>query len=286
MGTALEPAERGEIFRVLTQFQLYRSDQLPQSDGTFAHNVINGLLSNLVFPHLLRAFGDRPVPKGFVLYAVQIIMHSKDELNDVLINEDVKLDVICEIDKSGPEDSDEALICDIEEIVSIHELDRDPDAATISLILTRAGWLGKFDVIYNRRIAQQKLKRALKFLNDSIKENNSLESRYDLLWSGCELLGESMLLLHNMLRPKSTHQQIRKELGHLLRRHNSAYIEEYNEIAQIRESLRYGLPHPDRSAEAKRKIMHLQDASMEFAAFAIGFLERRQVSAGAAGDPP
>lgn len=47
----------------------------------------------------------------------------------------------------------------------------------------------------------------------------------------------------------------------------------------IRENLRYGPPHPDRSGEAKKKLEHLQDASMEFAAFAIGFLGQRQVSA-------
>ena len=52
----------------------------------------------------------------------------------------------------------------------------------------------------------------------------------------------------------------------------------------MRESLRYGPPPPDLSAEAEKKMAHLQDVSMEFAAFAIGFLEGRQVAAGA-GDP-
>ena len=130
----------------------------------------------------------------------------------------------------------------------------------------------------------QKLHRALKFLNDSIQDSNSLESRYDLLWSGCELLGECMLLLHNILPPRSRHWKIQKTLGPLLRQYGLSYIEEYNEIALIRDSLRYGPPHPDRSDEAKEKMARLQDASMEFAAFAIGFLGRRRVGAGA-GDP-
>ena len=284
VGTALEPAEKGEVVRILTQFELYRGEQLSQDDGIFVKNVIHGLLSNLVYPLVLRAFGDRPVPKDFDLYAVHIIMYSKAELNEVIINEDVKLDLVCEPARKGLKGGDEVLVKDIKEIISINEPNRDPDAAAISLFRINGNWLGKFDAIYNRRIVHQKLERAVRFLKDSIQECNSLESRYDLLWSGCELLGECMLLLHNTLKPKSSHKQIQKMLGHLLRLHNLSYIEEYNEIAQIRKSLRYGLPHPDRSAEAKKKIRRLQDASMEFAAFAIDFLGRRQVSAGT-GDP-
>ena len=280
VGTALEAAKKGEIFHVLTQFQLYRSEQLSQNDGIIAQNAIHGLLSNFVYPLVLRSFGDRPVPKNFDLYAVQIIMYSKEEQNDVLINEDVRLSLACLPTRNGLKDGDAVLVKDIKEIALINELDRDPDAAAISLVLTSSGWLGKFDAIYNRKTVHQKLKHAVKFLKDSIRDTDtSLESRYDLLWSGCELLGECMLLLHNMLKPRSSHKQIQKALGDLLRMHNSSYIEQYNEIAQIRESLRYGPPHPDRSGEAKRKLEHLQDASMEFAAFAIGFLGRRQVSA-------
>ena len=283
VGTALESAEKGEVVRILTQFELYRIEQLSQDDGIFVKNVIHGLLSNLVYPLVLRAFGDNPVPKDFDLSAVQIIMYSKAELNEVIINEDVKLDLVCKPAHKGLKGGDEVLVKDIKEIVSINEPNRDPDAAAISLFRINGNWLGKFDAIYNRRIVHQKLERAVRFLKDSIQDSNTLESRYDLLWSGCELLGECMLLLHNTLKPKSSHKQIQKMLGQLLRLHNLSYIEEYNEIAQIRESLRYGL-RPDRSAEAKKKIRRLQDASMEFAAFAIGFLGRRQVSAGA-GDP-
>ena len=279
-GALLGTPNEDRRVNVLTQFRLYRGEQLSQSDGIFAHNVINGLLTDLVFPLLLRALGDRPIPRDFALYAVQITMHSKEGLNDVLINEDIKMDLTCRIDKKGHKDGDEVLVGDMREIASIRELDCDPDAATISLLRINGSWLGKFDVIYNRDIVRQKLKRALKFLNDSIRDDVNLESRYGLLWSGCELLGESMLLLHNMLKPRSSHRQIRGVLGQLLRWHNFSYIEDYDEIARIRESLRYGPPHPDRSAEAKKKIIRLQDASMEFAAFAINFLGGRQVSAG------
>ena len=283
-GALLELPNEDEPADILTQFGLYRDEQLLQSGGIFTRNVINDLLSNLVFPRLLRAFGGRPVPEGFDIYAVHIIMRSKLELNDVLINEDVKLDVIRETDKQDHEDGDGVFAAGTQKITSISESDRDPDAAVISLLRINDSWFGKFDLIYNRGIVHQKLERAVKFLNDSIQDNNSLESRYDLLWSGCELLGECMLLLHNILPPRSRHWQIQKTLGPLLRQYNSTYINEYNEIAQIRESLRYGPPHPDRSGEAKKKMAHLQDASMEFAAFAIGFLGGRQVSA-SDGDP-
>ena len=284
VGTALESAEKGEPVRILTQFELYRSEQLSQGDGIFARNIIHGLLSNLVYPLVLRAFRDRAIPKDFDLYAVQITMHSKPELNEVMINEDAKLGLVCTPTRQDLKGGDEVFAKDIKDIISISEPDRDPDAATISLFRINGNWLGKFDAIYNRGIVHQKLERAVRFLKDSLQDSNTLESRYDLLWSGCELLGECMLLLHNMLKPKSSHKQIQKTLGQLLRPHNLSYIEEYNEIAQIRESLRYGPPHPDRSREAKKKMVRLQDASMEFAAFAINFLGGRQVSAGA-GDP-
>ena len=285
VGALLGPPNEDKRVNVLTQFELYRGEQMQQGDGLFASNVIDGLFTNLVYPHVLRALGGQPVLKDFVLYAVQIVMHSDERLNDILINEDVKLDVHCKLTRSGLKDGDAVLVRDIEEIVSITESDRDPDAAAISLLLINGNWLGKFDVIYNRAIVRQKLKRALRFLNDSIRDDNSLEGRYDLLWSGCELLAECMLLLHNMLKPKSPHKQIRESLGQLLRLHNFSYIDEYDEIVQIRESLRYGPPHPDRSREAKKKMAHLQDASMEFAAYAIGFLGGRQAGAGDAGDP-
>ena len=283
-GALLELPNEGERAKILTQFDLYRREQLSQGDGIFERNVIHNLLSNLVFPLLLRAFGGQPIPSNFNLYAVQITMHSKKEQNDVLINEDAKLDVIHRANKGGPRCGNAVPAGGTQEISLISELDRDPDTATISLFRINGDWLGKFDVIYNRGTVHQKLRRALKFLNDSIQDSNSLESRYDLLWSGCELLGECMLLLHNILPPRSNHRKIQKTLGPLLRQYGLSYIEEYKEIALIRESLRYGPPHPDRSGEAKEKMARLQDASMEFAAFAIGFLGRRQAGAGA-GDP-
>lgn len=280
VGVPTEPGKAGGRVDILTQFNLYRSEQLSQNDGIFAQNVIHRLLSDYVYPLILRASGEWPDPKDFGLYAIQILMHSREELNDVLVNEDVKLRVGCRLEREGAGPGDEVFVGDLKEIVSIGEVDRDPDAAAISLLRVRGQWFGKFDVIYNRNIAHQKLKRALRFLDDSTREDASLESRYNSLWSGCELLAESALLLHNMLKPKSTHKDIKKGLEQLLKNHDMSYIEGYAEIAQIRDSLRYGPPHPDRSDEAKRKMSRLLNESLEFAFFAIRFLEGRQVVIG------
>lgn len=277
VGVALRSAKKGDSADILTQFELYRGEQLSQGDGIFAQNVIYRLLSDHVYPLILRVSEEWPEPRDFGLYAVQVVMHSREELNDVLVNEDVRLRVACQLEREGARKGDKVLVKDIKEIDSIAEVDRDPDAATISLLRVRGQWFGKFDVIYNRGIVHQKLKRALKFLNDSAREDASLEGRYNSLWSGCELLAESALLLHNMLKPKSTHENIKKGLEQLLKNHNMPYIEEYVEITQIRDSLRYGPPHPDRTREARRKMARLLDKSLEFAFFAISFLERRQV---------
>lgn len=278
VGMALKSPKKGSRVDILTQFELYRDEQLSQSEGIFAQNIIHELLSNQVYPLILRASDEWPNLKDFVLYAVQIVMNSKKELNDMLVNEDVKLRVLCQTARKGVKEGDEVFENDIKEIISIGEIGRDPDAAIISLLCVRGRWFGKFDLIYNRNIVHQKLKRALKFLNDSMREDASLEARYNSLWSGCELLAESTLLLHNMITPKSTHKSIKRGLDQLLKSHSMPYIEEYTEIAQIRDSLRYGPPHPDRSREAKEKMAHLLDKSLEFAFFAIHFLERRQVS--------
>ena len=285
VGTALRSAKKGSSVDILTQFELYKDEQLSQSDGIFAQNAIHRLLSDQVYPLILRVSEEWPDPRDFGLYAVQIVMHSREELNDVLVNEDVRLRVLCQLEREGARKGDKVLVKDVREIDSIAEVDRDPDAATISLLRVRGQWFGKFDVIYNRGIAHQKLKRALKFLNDSAREDASLEGRYNSLWSSCELLAESVLLLHNMLKPKSTHESIRKRLEQLLKNHNMPYIEEYVEIAQIRDSLRYGPPHPDRTREAKRKMARLLDKSLEFAFFAMNFLERRQVGIGSDDTP-
>ena len=280
VGVALRSAKKGDSADILTQFELYRGEQLSQGDGIFAQNVIYRLLSDHVYPLILRVSEEWPEPRDFGLYAVQIVMHSKEELNDVLVNEDVRLRVLCQTSRKDIKAGDYVLLKDIDEIVSISDVDRDPNTATISMLHVNGKWFGKFDVIYNRGIAHQKLKLALKFLNDSTREDVSLEVRYNSLWSGCELLAESALLLHNMLKPKSNHKSIRKGLEQLLKNHNLPYIKEYIEIAQIRESLRYGHPHPDRSCEGEKKMAHLLDKSLEFAFFAMNFLERRQVGIG------
>ena len=285
MGVALRSAKKGGSADILTQFELYRGEQLSQGDGIFAQNVIHRLLSDHVYPLILRVSEEWPEPRDFGLYAVQIVMHSREELNDVLVNEDVRLRVLCQLEGKGAREGDKVLVKDVKEIVSIAEVDRDPDVAAISLLRVRGQWFGKFDVIYNRGTAHQKLKRALKFLNDSTREDASLEGRYNSLWSGCELLAESALLLHNMLKPKSTHKSIRKGLEQLLKNHNMPYIEEYVEIEQIRDSLRYGPPHPDRTREGEKKMARLLDKSLEFAFFAMNFLERRQVGIGSADTP-
>ena len=285
VGVALRSAKKGSSADILTQFELYRAEQLSQGDGIFAQNVIHRLLSEQVYPLILRVFEEWPDPKDFGLYAVQIVMHSKEELNDVLVNEDVRLRVLCQTSRKDIKAGDYVLLKDIDEIVSISDVDRDPNTATISLLHVNGKWFGKFDVIYNRGIAHQKLKLALKFLNDSTREDTRLEVRYNSLWSGCELLAESALLLHNMLKPKSNHKSIRKGLEQLLKNHNIPYIEEYVEIEQIRDSLRYGPPHPDRTREGEKKIARLLDKSLEFAFFAISFLERRQVGIGSDDTP-
>ena len=285
VGTALGPAKEGSCVDVLTQFELYRREQLSQRDGIFEQNIIHKLLSDQVYPLILRAFEEWPDPKNFVLYAVQITMHPKEELNDVRVNEDVRLRVLCRATRGGIRKGDDVFLKDIKEIVSISEVDRDPDAAAISLLQINGRWFGKFDLIYNRKTSQQKLRRALKFLSDATNEDIHLESRYDLLWSGCELLAESALLLHNILKPKSTHKNIQKGLEQLLKNHNVSYSKEYAEIAQIRESLRYGPPHPDRTREGEKKMARLLDKSLEFAFFAMNFLERRQVGIGSDDTP-
>ena len=288
LGAALESAGPGHPSSALVRFELYNETSGSESTRIFARSVIHGILCDYVYPYVLETFKDKNIPRDFYLYAAHLEMHPDESKNRILINEDSRLKLVCRV-KKNLEYNDPVCDGDIQELLKIESIATDPNAASISLVRLHGRWYGKVDLVYNRKVVREKVDRAIKFLNSAVTANddNNMPSLYESLWSACELLAESMHLLHRQLPIKSKHRDIFSALKSFDKLHNLNFAGPYLTIKQIRESMRYGAPHPDRQDEARQKAQALLDECLSFFAFAHTFMKKRQVEAlDSGGSPP
>ena len=277
IGTALTSAQGGDKIAILTQWSLLNTENTTDEYIMMIKGRISSMLSDNIFPRILKAFSTKTIPKDFFLYAVYVEMHSDEQKNKILINEDTKFYAVCrpkvglEIKKNDP-----ITMGNIEELISIEKRNIDPNAATMMLMLNKHGWFGKADLIYNRKNTQMKINRAINFL-ESAKENlkqSNIDAFYQSLWDCTELLAESVLLLHNQIKLKASHQNIQTAFNEFCEIHRIRV--DYEKITQIRNSVRYGPPHPiykNRTKDAPtllRSIIDLHD-------FVLDFLKVREV---------
>lgn len=285
LGIALESAGPGQIAPILTQCELYNETNGSEDERIFARNVIHEILCNYVYPHVLETFKGKNVPEDFHLYAAHLEMHPDESKNRVLINSETRLKILCRA-KKGLKYNDPVSDGDVQELLKIENSTSDPNAATISLVQLHGRWYGKVDLVYNRGAVRGKLDRAIAFLHSAVtaNEENNMPPLYESLWSACELLAESMLLLHRQLPIRSEHKAIFSALKQFEVLHNLNFADSYLAIRQIRDSMRYGESHPDRTDEGHKKAQILLDECLSFFAFAHKFMKKRQVEASDSGE--
>ncbi len=278
VGIALESAGPGQISSVLTQFELYNETSGTDTTRIFARSIIHGILCDYVYPHVLETFKGKNVPEDFHLYAAHLEMYPDELKNRIFINDNSGLKLTCRINKEFKYNDP---ICDgdVQELLRIESEKADPNAATVSLVQLHGKWYGKADLVYNRGVVRGKLDRAIAFLHSAVtaNEKNNMPSFYESLWSSCELLAESMLLLYRQLPLKSEHKAIFLALKQFDKLHSLNFADSYLTIRQIRDSMRYGEPHPDRTDEGQKKAQALLDDCLSFFAYAYAFMKKRQV---------
>jgi HEPN domain-containing protein len=279
IGFVTKSYKDGDWASIVTQLSFYNTKNTTDEDITTAKIQIYGMLSQWIFPLILQKFSGQKLPDDFLLYAVYIEMHQDNTKNRILFNEDTKLRILCKL-KPGLKfkNRDPVKINDIEEISYIEKLDKDPNAATILLIMNKGDWFGTFDFVYNRYYVKEKCERAIEFLDSAIenykKSNNN--AFYQSLWDCSELLAESLLLLHNQIKLKTPHSQIRKVFKQFCEIYNLPFFDNYFKITEIRNNSRYGPPHPKHS-NSEQDALHLLKETHKFFRFVLVFLKERQV---------
>ena len=281
VGTALHSAQDGDIVQILARWSLLNMKEFTDEYITVVKGQINSMLVEWVYPRLLQMFSTKSVPEDFLLHAVYIEMHADEKKNRILINEDTKFYIGCRI-KAGItlQQDDPVKIGDIEEFVSLEKKqDIDPNAAIIMLALNKNGWFGKADLVYNRENTREKINRAISFFNaahDSLNTSN-MPAFYQSLWDCAELLAESVLLLHNQIKLKATHDTIQKTFEQFCKHYNIKYIDDYKKISQIRNNARYGPPHPSYKKWITDAPVLFQNI-FEMQQFVLSFLRDREVT--------
>lgn len=255
-GVASESANPGDIVNIITRMEMFSKEQDSTQEKPkqtlddfhlMVRHQIHSLLSEWVFPRILKMFSTNTVPKDFFLMGVYAEMYSDETKNKLLINEDTGFKVLYRLEK-GVVRKPGAVVTlgDVKEVVGIEKEDKDPNAATIMLVIAKDGWFGSFDYTYNRGYAQEKIDRAINFFS-AAKENldsSNIQAFYESLWSCSELLAESLLLLHRRIEfGENVHKVILERFEGFCKQYNYGYIDDYKLIAEVRKPARYGSPH-------------------------------------------
>ena len=278
-GVALKSGKRGDVVDILTHMPFLNLNNATDEAIIMANNVIYKMLAKYIFPLVLKTFSNETIPRDFGLYAVYVEMHNDKTKNKVLINEDTDFHIVCKLKKNVQvKKNDPVQINDIEYFTSVENPNKDHNAATIMLLLNSGGWFGTFDFIYNRENTKEKVDRAIDFFSsakESLK-NSNMNAFYDSLRSCSELLAESLLLLHNRIKLKTPHKKITIALESFCEAYNLEYIEDYKKLYGIRDSARYGPPHPKPSKSIKEARRILQTTN-EFLNYVLNFLNENKV---------
>ena len=263
----------------MTQFSYFNHPDTSNELAMISKCQIDKLLAERIFPIILETFKEEKIPKEFVLYAVYVELYGDEKKNKISINEDTNFLVGCQIKKGIKIDkNDPVKTKDVEYFTSIDKPEKDPNAATILLVQKSGEWFGTYDLIYNRQYVKEKVDRAIEFYysaQDNFKKSNT-HPFYQSLWDCAELFIECLLLLHNQIKLGAEHKQIKKVFEVFCDTHRIEYFKDYQKIREIRDSSRYGPPHPE-PRDAAQESQRLLQSTYNFREYVLSFLKERQV---------
>ena len=278
VGFAAKSAKKGELASIITAGAYLSDDDLNDPFVRSCKNHITQMMSEIIFPKLLYRFSNK-LPKEFYLQSVRIEFFADEKQNTIYFNKEAKIKAMCKAVKGKLFIKDELVkIADVEKIFNLYCDERDPNAACMLFTFFRGQWMGVFDYHYNRKYASEKYQLAqthLKAALDTYGKGN-FKPFYNGLWDGYELLGESILLIHNQLKLKDSHQKISKSLQAFCQTRGLDYGKVFQKLRQIRDGARYGPPHPKNMNYKKMAPTYLHK-TMNFSEYVEGFLKERQV---------
>ena len=279
VGFAVESAKPGDKVSILTQFSYFNHPDTSNEQAMMSKFQINKLLAERIFPIILETFKEEEIPKEFVLRAVYVELYGNERKNKISINEDTNFLVECQIKKGVKINKNDPVKAeDVEYFTSIDNPKKDPNAATILLVQKSGEWFGTYDLIYNRQYVKEKVDRAIEFYysaQDNFKKSNT-HPFYQSLWDCAELLIECLLLLHNQIKLKAEHKQIKEIFEVFCNTNGIEYFKDYQKISKIRDNSRYGPPHSE-PRDAIQESQRLLQSTYDFREYVLSFLKERQV---------
>ena len=277
-GFAMTGGKSGDVVKIRISGVFLQSEHANDPEMFSIKNNIEHTISTLIFPLLLKHFSNK-LPEKFLLQSIRVEMFGEPSQNCVYFNKDAK--ILGEFKFVGSKklkEGDPVLNSDVEKILKLTCNELNPNAAYMLFVLFQGEWYGVIDFTYNRENASAKYKLAQKHLQSALDnfEKTNLQPFYDSLWAGCELLGESVLLLHNQIKLKDSHKKISKTLAGFCKIHNMTFDKDFQIIQKIRDVVRYGPPHTI-DVDIKENASIYLSNSMNFSKFVEKFLRERLV---------
>jgi hypothetical protein len=279
VGFAEKSVSSGETANIVTAGVYFPNSDLNDPFVQSCKTHISHMMSEIIFPKLLHHFSHN-LPKNFYLHAVRIELFADEKQNTIYFNKEAKIKAKCKY-VGGKQVAKNDLVkeSDIEKILNLQCDERDPNAACLMLTFFRGNWIGIFDYHYNRKYASDKYQLAQTHLKAALNnyKKSDLIPFYSSLWDGYELLGESILLLHNQLKLKESHQKISKLLHGFCKIRDLDYDIDFQDIREIRDFVRYGPPHTTNIDYEEKALTYLQKTA-NFSKYVESFLKERAVN--------
>ena len=278
VGFTAKSVKKGELASIATAGAYLSDGDLDDPFVQSCKNHITRIMSGIIFPKLLYHFSNK-LPKEFHLQSVRIELFADEKQNTIYFNKEAKIKAICKNVKGKSFIKGERVTeADMGKILNLYCDERDPNAACLLFTFFGGQWMGVFDYHYNRKYVSEKYRLAQAHLKSALDNygKGNFEPFYNSLWDGYELLGESILLIHNQLKLKDSHQKISKSLQAFCQTRDLDYGKVFQNLRQIREGARYGPPHPKNMNYKKMALTYLYK-TMNFSEYVEGFLKERQV---------
>lgn len=205
--------------------------------------TFNHMWEQFFGPELERRKTEGKLPEGFRIYMAQVLFPENGD-NRILFNEEISGEATIRTIRPI-EMGDNVYLHDIESIEAYDLPDELLDNGHFTIISSGENWRMIFNFRSGRAKAKDMLGLAKQFLEvaESSKNLGHNGPAVDNLFSSCELICKSQLILHGSEAVKSkTHSTIASAINAWARLGNidAAFVGLFNELGRLRPNARYG----------------------------------------------
>lgn len=221
-----------------------------------------------VTPEIERRRATGVLPDTFSLYRAQIIF-MVDGPPEVRLNEEVSARLHVRVNRAI-EKGEAVSTSDIDEIVGVDLTDQDPNAAHVTMIRHRDGWVFTYDARYNAARIETVLATAREFLDCAgfALEGNRLRAFADNLYSATELLAKARLLTlpdPKLLVPRRGHRHLTISFNRwgTLGNTDPRFVSLLNKLIPLRQAARYPPKEFSLSLGEAKRLLSLAEEMFE-----------------------